>query len=80
MKETPINVKTELSNLGVKVLQLENEIESGDERRQIFFIGKQLMLFNRRSPCSDLKSSRVGVAELKYSLPEIISQLHLVTR
>ena len=32
---------------------MENEIESGDERRQVFFIGKQLMLFNRHRFSSD---------------------------
>ena len=53
LKETPINIKTELSNLGAKVLDLKNEIDSEDERRQVFFIGKQLMLFNRHRFTSD---------------------------
>ena len=33
--------------MGNEVIQLENEIECEEDRRQIIFIGKQLLLFTR---------------------------------
>lgn len=35
------------------MLQLQNEVEREEERRQVFFIGKQLMLFIRHCFSSD---------------------------
>ena len=47
LKITPINLRSELAYLGEKVFELVNEIDSEEDRRQISFIGKQLLLFNR---------------------------------
>ena len=47
LKITSINLRSELAYLGEKVFELVNEIDSEEDRRQISFNGKQLLLFNR---------------------------------
>ena len=47
LKFTPINLRSELAYLGEKGFELVNEIDSEEVRRQISFIGKQVLLFNR---------------------------------
>ena len=50
---TPLNIKSELSYFGGKIIGLEDEIDCEEDRRQIIFIGKQLLLFNRHRYSSD---------------------------
>ena len=81
LKSTPVNVRYELSSLGNQVLNLADEVDVTDGRRQINFTGKQLLAFDRNRYSEDDMADAINLyLRSRNSYRALRDILHLPSR